>query len=108
MDRVIQVMTTTDSADVAAQISSALVEKRLAACVQVVGPISSTYRWKGTVETSREWLCLVKTREELYPQVESAIRDVHPYEVPEILAVPIVAGSPAYLDWFRQEAQPGK
>lgn len=107
MDSVIQVMTTVDSEDTAAQIAKTVVERRLAACVQVLGPISSTYWWEGAVETSTEWLCLIKTRQELYLQVESAIREVHPYDVPEILAVPVVAGNPAYVEWLQQEAQPG-
>jgi periplasmic divalent cation tolerance protein len=108
MDTVIQAMTTVDSEDRAAHIAMTLVERRLAACVQVVGPISSTYWWEGAIETAREWLCLIKTREELYSQLESAIREVHPYDVPEILAVPVVAGNPTYVEWLQQEAQPAR
>jgi periplasmic divalent cation tolerance protein len=71
--------------------------------VQIVGPITSTYRWQGKIETSEEWQCWAKGRSELYAQIEQAIRRLHPYEVPEILAVPVVAGSEGYLKWLREE-----
>jgi periplasmic divalent cation tolerance protein len=71
--------------------------------VQIVGPITSTYRWQGKIETSEEWQCWAKSRGELYAQIEQAIRRLHPYEVPEILAVPVVAGSDSYLKWLREE-----
>ncbi len=74
--------------------------KRLAGCVQIVGPITSTYRWNDGIETADEWLCLIKTSQERYGELERAIRAVHPYDVPEILAVPVVAGSPSYLEWL--------
>lgn len=105
MDQVLQVSTTTDSEEDAQRIAQSLVEQRVAACVQVVGPISSTYWWQGAVETAEEWLCLIKTRQELYPQLEKAIRAIHPYDVPEILAVPVVAGHEAYMDWVRVETR---
>jgi periplasmic divalent cation tolerance protein len=96
----LQVQTTTGSEEEAERISTALIERRLAACVQVVGPISSRYRWKGEVETAQEWLCLAKTTAARYPELEAAIRELHTYEEPEILATPIVAGSPGYLAWL--------
>ncbi len=102
----IQVFTTTASKDDAQRIARALVEAQLAACVQVLGPITSTYRWEGAVETSEEWLVLVKTRRDLYSELEQAIRGLHPYDVPEILAVPIVAANPAYLAWLEGETKP--
>jgi len=80
----------------------------MAACVQVLGPISSTYRWQGALETSQEWLCLAKSRRGLYDAIEKAIRRIHPYQVPEILAVPVVAGSAAYLAWLDEEVQPAE
>jgi periplasmic divalent cation tolerance protein len=79
------------------------VEQKLAACVQINGPIESTYRWKGKVETSTEWLCLIKTWEDLFGKVEAAIKKLHPYETPEIIAVPIVKGSKEYLTWLDAE-----
>ncbi|HUV38951.1 MAG TPA: divalent-cation tolerance protein CutA [Planctomycetota bacterium] len=101
MSDVIQVSTTTGTRDDAQRIADALVEKRLAACVQVVGPVTSTYRWQGNVERTTEWLCLIKTTAALYGEVESAIRELHPYEVPEIIAVPVAAGSRDYLEWLK-------
>jgi len=99
----VQIVTTTASREDAARIAQALVGERLAACVQVLGPIASTYRWQGAIETGQEWLCLIKSRGELYGRIEEAIRRLHPYEVPEILALPVAAGSPAYLAWLDGE-----
>ncbi len=101
----IQIVTTIDDQQKAAQIARVLVEERLAACVQVLGPVTSTYHWKGEVETGQEWLCVAKTRGDLYAQAEAAIRRVHPYEVPEVLAVPIVSGGRNYLDWLDSEVR---
>ncbi len=95
----IQVLTTVQTREEAERIALSLVEKRLASCVQIVGPVSSTYRWKGEVETAEEWQCLMKTRRDLYPQVERAIRLLHSYHLPEIVATPIVVGSADYLAW---------
>jgi periplasmic divalent cation tolerance protein len=99
----IQVVTTVSREEDARQIARTLVEQRLAACVQIVGPITSIYRWQGAIETSQEWQCWAKSRRELYPRIEEAVRKVHPYEVPEILAVPVLAGSESYLKWVDGE-----
>lgn len=96
----IQVHTTTEKREDAERIARLLVEGRLAACVQIVGPIKSVYRWKGNVEAAEEYLCLAKTRAELYGKVEAAILDAHPYETPEIVATVITAGSRDYLSWL--------
>ena len=96
----IQVMTTTETKEQAMAIARHLVEEKLAACVQVSGSIESIYRWKGKVELSQEYLCLIKTRELLFPNVETAIKKLHPYETPEIIALPIVRGSTEYLAWL--------
>jgi periplasmic divalent cation tolerance protein len=96
----IQVLTTVGSEQEAERIGTELLEKRLAACVQTLGPITSRYRWQGKLETEREWQCLAKTEERLYEEVEATIRAVHSYEEPEIVATPIVAGSSGYLDWL--------
>ncbi len=101
MEACIQVMTTTDSREAAQRIGRLLVERRLAACVQLIGPMTSIYRWEGTVEEAEEWLCLVKTTQARYLEVERAIKAAHSYETPEILAVPVAAGSPDYLAWLR-------
>jgi periplasmic divalent cation tolerance protein len=99
----IQVLTTAASEEEAARIARMLVEERLAACVQVFGPIASTYRWQGAICTSQEWLCLAKTVKGLYPEVEQAIRKAHSYQVPEILAVEVTAGGADYLGWLAGE-----
>ena len=99
----LQVVTTTALREEAERIARELVEARLAACVQIVGPILSTYRWQDKIETGEEWQCWAKTRGELFARVEAAIRRIHPYEVPEILAVPVVAGSANYLAWLEAE-----
>ncbi len=96
----LQVLTTTGSEQEAERIALALVERRLAACVQTIGPIASRYRWRGEVEQAREWQCLAKTEARRYAEVEAAIRELHSYEQPEIVAMPIVAGSRGYLDWI--------
>ena len=96
----LQVTTAVGSEQEAERISAALIERRLAACVQVVGPVSSRYRWQGEVEHEREWLCLAKTEASRYEEVESAIGELHSYDEPEIVATPIVAGSAGYLGWL--------
>jgi periplasmic divalent cation tolerance protein len=106
MTEFVQVITTTETRDQADHIAQHLVERRLAGCVQVIGPLTSTYRWQGAVETTDEWLCLIKTAQALYPQVEAAILEIHPYETPEILAAPISAGSSDYLGWLSASLKP--
>lgn len=104
----IQVFTTAGSKEEAERIARTLVEERLAACVQVTGPITSTYWWQGAIETGQEWLCVAKSRADLYPRLEAAIRRVHSYQTPEILAAPVVAGSCDYLAWLEGELDQGK
>ena len=103
MKSYIQITTTTETKEQAQTIAQQLVEAKLAACVQITGPITSIYRWKGKVENTQEWLCLIKTRDDLYNKVEAAIKSKHPYETPEIIAVPIVKGSKEYLNWLDDE-----
>ncbi|OHB80266.1 MAG: hypothetical protein A2W31_16005 [Planctomycetes bacterium RBG_16_64_10] len=97
----IHIVTTTEHRSDAERIARVLIQRRLAACVQISGPITSIYRWQGAVETNQEWRCVAKTDRSKYQQSEQAIRELHPYEVPEIVALPIVAGSQAYLDWLQ-------
>lgn len=101
----LQVLTAAGSEQEAERISAALVERRLAACVQTIGPIASRYRWRGEIERSTEWLCLAKTEASRYPELEAAIRELHSYEEPEIVATPIVAGSRGYLDWLGESLE---
>jgi periplasmic divalent cation tolerance protein len=96
----IQVMTTVETKEQARAIAQSLVGEKLAACVQIVDSLESTYRWKGKVESVREYLCLIKTRENLFPKVEAAVLALHSYETPEIIAVPVVDGSEEYLRWL--------
>jgi periplasmic divalent cation tolerance protein len=97
----VQVMTTTDRREHADALADELVRGRLAACVQVLGPIQSTYRWQGDVERADEWLLVAKTTGDRLDAVVGAIGAHHHYDVPEITATPIVGGSRAYLDWIR-------
>jgi len=79
-----------------------LVAERLAACAQVLGPVSSTYRWKGEVEHAEEWYCYLKTTLGRLPELQKRIGELHPYDVPEVIAVPISHGDEAYLAWVRE------
>jgi len=101
MNNFLQVTTTTSDRETASTIAERLVEQHLAACVQIVGPIESTYRWEGKIAHDQEWMCVIKTGNTLFAAVERAIQESHPYEEPEIIATPIVAGSHGYLDWLR-------
>ena len=102
----IEVRTTTETKEDAGRIARALVEGRLAACVQIIGPIESTYSWKGKIETAMEYQCLAKTRAPLFAEVEKTIKSLHPYETPEIVAVSIATGSAEYLAWLNEEIAP--
>lgn len=103
MTQVLQVLTTVDSREAASAIARAVVEGRVAACAQVAGPIESTYWWQGAVETAQEWLCIIKSTDQLYEALETTIRDHHPYDVPEILAMPVSAGYSEYISWLESE-----
>ena len=96
------VLTTVATPEDAQRLADGLLEQRLAACVQTLA-IQSAYRWKGAVQREPEQLLLIKTRAALYPAVEAYLRAHHPYEVPEIVRVPIAAGSPDYLRWLAAE-----
>ena len=97
------VLTNLPDRDAAFALAHALVERRLAACANVLAGCSSVYRWKGAVESADEVPVLIKTRLSLYPQVEQAIRELHPYELPEIVVLPVQAGLQGYLDWIGAE-----
>jgi len=102
-DAFLQIITTTDSKEEAKRIAFILVEKGLAACVQVIGPVTSVYQWNGKIEISAEWICQIKTIKDLYNSVEKEILTHHKYELPEIIAIPILTGSKKYLDWMRMQ-----
>jgi periplasmic divalent cation tolerance protein len=99
------VQTTVESREKAEAIGRTLVEMRLAACAQVSGPVSSTYWWRGQLEVAEEWLCQLKTRPELATAVERAIRGLHPYQVPEIVVLPILSADADYLAWIQAETR---
>ena len=101
MEKYIQIFTTTKKKEDAEKIARMLVEKRLAGCIQIL-PITSIYRWRG-IEREDEWLCLIKSKKTLYEELEKTIKEIHPYEIPEIIAVPIIAGSDDYLKWLNNE-----
>jgi len=90
----------------AERLADLLLEQRLAACVNILAPCRSVYRWKGALQHDEEHPMLVKTSAERYPALEQALREGHPYELPEIIAVPIERGLPAYLDWVAAETKP--
>ncbi|NEC15128.1 divalent-cation tolerance protein CutA [Streptomyces sp. SID8014] len=100
------VVTTVDTPDRAESLAAAAVEARLAACVQIVGPVTSVYRWQGAVEDAREWQLHLKTAEERYPALEEWLLRHHDYDTPEILATPVTGGSSAYLRWIAEETAP--
>jgi periplasmic divalent cation tolerance protein len=106
METFIQIVTTTDKREAAEQIARALVEKRLAACVQIDGPITSVYRWQGQVEEVQEWRCVIKSRSALFEDIVGAIREMHSYEVPEIIATQIDFLDAGYRQWLVAETLP--
>ena len=97
------VTTTLPDEAVAHQVGARLVEERLAACAQVLGPVSSTYHWKGRIEQAAEWYCHLKTTKTRLPALKKRIRELHPYEVPEIVATRILDGDIDYLKWIEAE-----
>ena len=99
------VLSTAGSEDEARKIARHLVDNQLAACVNIVPQIESIYRWQGKVESSREWLMLIKTTAEKFPIVRDAIRDLHSYELPECIAIGIEEGSADYLEWIGQSVK---
>jgi periplasmic divalent cation tolerance protein len=101
----LEVTTTVSSQDLASTIASALVERHLAACVQISGPITSVYRWEATIETSTEYRLTAKTTAAVYKRLLAAVLELHPYDVPEVLAVPILDGHADYLTWLDEQVE---
>ncbi len=102
----ILVLATLPDRDTAGRLANALVRESLAACVSIGAPVESIYHWRGKVETAKEVPVTIKTRRDCYAAVEKAIRNLHPYELPEIVAVPIIDGFAPYLDWIAAETAP--
>ncbi|MDP9401917.1 MAG: divalent-cation tolerance protein CutA [Actinomycetota bacterium] len=102
----VQVQTTAGSREEAEALADAVLRRRLAACVQVVGPVQSRYWWHGELESAEEWLCLAKTTHDRMEELMEAIGGAHSYETPEIIATSIVGGTGPYLRWISEEARP--
>lgn len=97
------VITSLPDREAALKLAQTLVEARLAACVNILSGCTSVYRWKSAVEQADEVPVLIKTRAARYPELEAAIRGLHPYELPEVIAVPVVRGLPDYLQWVAEQ-----
>lgn len=106
MGEFVQVVTTVDGLAAAQELARGAVEARLAACAQVGGPIRSIYRWQGAVEEAEEWVVVLKTTAAGYAALERHLLAAHPYDTPEVLCTPILAGNPAYLAWVAEQTQP--
>lgn len=107
MSDIWQVSTTTGTREVAKRIAAELVDLQLAACVQVSGPVTSTFRWQGKIDVAEEWLCTAKTSRQHVAAIQEVLKRLHPYEVPELVATPIVGGSEAYLKWLVEQLATG-
>ncbi|MGB7574410.1 MAG: divalent-cation tolerance protein CutA [Thermodesulfobacteriota bacterium] len=105
MSNPIVVFVTCGSEEEALKIANALVESRLAACVNVVAPIRSIYRWEGRIWDEKEWLLIIKTQKNRFEELEKKIKSLHSYSVPEIVSVPIVEGSSSYLNWISENTK---
>ncbi len=105
MEEIIEVVSTFPSKEDAEKVAELLIKERLAACVQLQGPVKSVYRWKGKVEEDEEWILTAKTKMSLYGDVEKLIKENHTYEVPQILAFPVVRGLKDYLEWLKGEVK---
>ena len=108
MNDILLVLTNLPDIPSAEKLAQQLIEARVAACVNQLAPCTSTYRWKDNIETTNEVPLLIKTTRAAYPRLEKLIRAAHPYELPEIIAVSVTAGLPAYLDWIAGETTPLK
>jgi periplasmic divalent cation tolerance protein len=102
-DPALIVVTQVPDRALATVLARALLDQRLAACVSVGAPVESIYHWRGRIETGQEFPVVIKTRAALYSDVERAIRKVHPYDTPEIIAIPVIEGDPRYLEWIAAE-----
>jgi len=106
---VLVVLTNLPDSEAAAKLAAALIDERLAACVNILAPCRSYYRWQGKIEEAQEVPLVIKTTASRYGALEEAIRKAHPYDLPEIIALPIAAGLPAYLAWVADETDvPGR
>ncbi|QBD81148.1 divalent-cation tolerance protein CutA [Ktedonosporobacter rubrisoli] len=105
MQEFIQIITALSSEELVRKITDTLIDKRLAASVWISGPMTSTYRWQGKIESTTDWVCTINTRRELYNAVEQAIKELYPSDDLGILALPVLTGNKSYLEWITQETQ---
>jgi periplasmic divalent cation tolerance protein len=105
MGESIVVMVTCGSEEEATKIATSLVEERLAACVNIISPVRSIYRWEGKIWDEREWLLIIKTKTKRFEDLEKKVKSLHSYSVPEIIGLPIVEGSVSYLKWLEETTQ---
>ena len=106
-DPAIIVVTQVPDRTVATDLARVLLEQRLAACVNIGAPVESIYHWRGRIETGEEIPVVIKTRSVLYSDVEAAVRKIHPYDTPEIIAIPVIGGDARYLAWITDETTAG-
>lgn len=97
------VLSTTSTKDEASRIAAALIDKRLAGCVQIDGPVESHYFWEGAAEKDEEWRLTIKTRRECLEKLEALVLQIHSYDVPQLVVLPVIGGSAGYLGWVRQQ-----
>ena len=105
MSNYIVIFITTSSINEAKKIGRSLVEEKLAACSNIISPIRSIYSWRGEICDDKETLIILKTKKNLFKQIENRVKELHSYEVPEIIAIPIIEGSDKYLSWVRDETK---
>jgi len=105
MPESILVLVTCGSEEEALKIAHSLVEERLAACVNLVSPVRSIYRWEGKIWDEKEWILIIKTQKERFEELERKVRSLHSYSAPEIIGLPIVEGSDSYLKWLKESTE---
>jgi len=105
MAEFIEVKTTVSSKETAEKLSNEILNKKLAACIQIIGPVESKYWWKGKIEEDKELVLIIKSKASLYKELEKTILKLHPYEEPEIVVIPILEGSKGYLNWILNSTQ---
>jgi periplasmic divalent cation tolerance protein len=103
----IVVFITAPTKEQAQQIAKVILDQRLAACINIVGPVSSSFLWKGVIEKASEYLLVIKTKQDRFPDLTAAVKSSHSYDVPEIIGMPIVVGEDAYLSWIDSEVSDG-
>ncbi len=103
MFQFIQITTTSDQKETLEKIAAQLLAEKMAACIQIMGPIESHYHWDGQCQMTKEWICHIKTHRSKFDLVEQSIQQIHHYDEPEVVALPIVQGSQGYLQWLATE-----